>query len=314
MVRVALVGYGAIGTGILGYCLERGDEVQAVVDTDPTKVGRTIRELTGQNSDVRVLHDVRQVNQKDLDVAIFATKSRLGEIADDIEFVLGGGVSVVSTCEELAYPLYPYKHIAKRLDAAARGRKVSVVGVGVNPGFIMDWVPAVVASASKNPSRIQVTRSVDVSRRRKQLQGKMGVGKTKEEFAKGLEAGSFGHVGLVESLHLLAASLGEEAKEVTSGIAPVLGADDYVMGARQFAEGKAGVCLIRLDLEMTVTSTDFDLIEVVGDPHLKLRFENGVFGDSATVALTVNAAERILGARPGLLTVLELPIAPPERR
>jgi hypothetical protein len=80
------------------------------------------------------------------------------------------------------------------------------------------------------------------------------------------------------------------------------------MGARQFSEGRAGDCHIRLDLEMTNTSTDYDLIEVKGDPNLKLRFENGVFGDSATVALTVHAAERIGHARSGLISVLELPI------
>ena len=205
-------------------------------------------------------------------------------------------------------PDYAVDEIPKRLDRAAKENAVSIVGVGVNPGFVMDWVPAVVASASKNPRQIHVTRSVNVSRRRKQLQSKMGVGSTRAKFEKGVADGSFGHVGLVESLRLIAAALGREVQGIRSGISPILGSEDYVMGASQFAEGTAGDCFIRLDLEMTVTSTDFDLIEVKGDPHLKLRFENGVFGDSATVALTVNAAERIGRARPGLITVLELPL------
>jgi len=81
------------------------------------------------------------------------------------------------------------------------------------------------------------------------------------------------------------------------------------MGVRQFAEGKAGDCLIRLDLEMSMTSADFDVLEVKGDPDIKLRFEKGVFGDSATVALTVYAAERIGRARAGLITVLDLPLS-----
>jgi 4-hydroxy-tetrahydrodipicolinate reductase len=147
-----------------------------------------------------------------------------------------------------------------------------------------------------------------VGRRRKQLQAKMGVGLTKAKFEKGLEKGGIGHVGLVESLQLIASSLGKEATDVTWGIKPVLGAGDYVLGAQQFADGRAGDCRIRLDLEMTVSSSDFDLIEVAGDPNLKLRFENGVFGDSATVALAVNAAERVMRARPGLITILELPL------
>jgi hypothetical protein len=81
------------------------------------------------------------------------------------------------------------------------------------------------------------------------------------------------------------------------------------MGVRQFVEGHAGSCRIRLDLEMSITSADFDVIEVKGNPNIKLRFEKGVFGDSATVALTVHAMERVGRARPGLITVLDLPLS-----
>jgi hypothetical protein len=308
LIRVALVGYGAIGGGILAYCLEMKDEVRAVIDNDPEKVGKTVRELSRLNSDIRVLADVRQANFENVDVAIFSTKSVLSQTAEDMEFVLRKRVSVVSTCEELACPDLGTSDVARRLDAAAKENGVSIVGVGVNPGFVMDWVPALAASASKAPTEIHVTRSVNVGRRRRQLQSKMGVGLSRTKFEKGVSLGTIGHVGLTESLKLIARSLGHEAKELRSGITPILGSGDYVMGASQFAEGKAGGCGIRLDLEMSLTSTDFDLVEVVGDPHLKLRFENGVFGDSATVALTVHAAERIKAARPGLLTVLEFPL------
>jgi len=308
LIRVALVGYGAIGGSILAYCLERNDEVRAVIDNDPRKAGKTVRELSRLNSDVRVLPDIRQADLGQVDVAIFATKSRLSQAAPDMEYALEKGVPVVSTCEELAYPGTAEVAIARRLDEAARRKGVSIVGVGVNPGFVMDWVPAVVASASKSPTDVHVTRSVNVSRRRKQLQNKMGVGLTRARFDKGVADGSIGHVGLVESLHLIAASLGQVPGDIRTGISPILGSVDYVMGASQFAQCRAGGCSIRLDLDMTMTSTDSDLIEVRGDPGLKLRFENGVFGDSATVALTVSAAERIRRARPGLITVLELPL------
>lgn len=118
-----------------------------------------------------------------------------------------------------------------------------------------------------------------------------------------------GHVGLIESAHLIASSLGKPLDGLKHGVFPVVGSEDYVMGVRQFAEGKAGGCLIRLDLEMTMTSADFDVVEVKGDPDIKLRFEKGVFGDSATVALTVHAAERVGRARAGLITVLDLPLS-----
>lgn len=308
MVRLAVVGLGTIGAGIASYALERGHELLVAVDSDPAKAGRTVRDVAGLNSDVRVMPNLREVPLDDVQVAIFATSSRVAAIADDLEYVLRRGVRVVSTCEELAFPMYRSADIAVKLDGVAKQNGASVVGVGVNPGFVMDWVPAVVASASRSPSSIHVVRSVDVSRRRRQLQAKVGVGLTKAGFEQALADGKLGHVGLVESAHLLALSLGEELADQRHGVFPVVGADDYNLGVRQFVEGKAGGCTIRLDLEMTTTSADFDVVEVKGKPDLKLRFEKGVFGESATEALTVTAAERILSARTGLITVLELPL------
>ncbi len=309
MVRVALFGFGAIGSEIMRYLLERGHDVLAIVDSDPEKVGRTVRELSGMNSDVRIAPSVESITLAGIDVGVFATRSRLAQIASELGYVIGKGVDVVTTSEEVAYPAYAGAEVSIKLDALAKERGVSLVGVGVNPGFVMDWVPAVVASASKNPVSIHVVRSVNVTRRRSQLQAKTGVGVTKTKFERGLAEGTLGHVGLLESAHLIALSLGSELEEMKSGVFPVLGSEDYVMGVRQFAEGRAGSCRIRLDLEMTITSADFDVIEVKGEPNIKLRFENGVFGDSATIALTVHAVERVGAARPGLITILELPLA-----
>jgi len=308
LVRVALFGFGAIGSEILRYLLERGHIVLAVVDSDPQKTGRTVRELSGINSDLRIVSSADSISLSGIDVGVFATRSRLAQIAPELEYVIGRGLDVVTTSEEVSYPVYAGVDAAIKLDALAKENGVSLVGVGVNPGFVMDWVPAVVASASKHPVSIHVVRSVNVSKRRSQLQRKTGVGLTKVRFERGLADGILGHVGLVESASLIALSLGKELEEVKTGVFPVLGSDDYVMGVRQFAQGRAGDCQIRLDLEMTITSADFDVIDVRGEPSLRLRFENGVFGDSATVALTVHAVERVGAARPGLITILELPM------
>lgn len=311
MVKVVLVGLGTIGSGILAYLMERKHEVVGVVDSDPAKAGRTVREITKLESDVRVHGSVTDLDFRGAEVTVFATTSRLAELAKDLEHVLSQKVFVVSTCEELAFPDFKGDENARMVDGTAKENEVAAIGVGVNPGFVMDWVPAVVATASKSPTSIHVVRSLDVSRRRKQLQAKMGVGLTKAEFEKRKAGGGLGHVGLVESLHLIAVSMGGELGEVRTGIFPVVGSDEYVLGARQFAESRVGGCQLRLDLEMTLTSADFDVIDVKGDPHLKVRFEGGVFGDSATVALAVSAVERIRQARPGLVTVLELPLGRP---
>jgi 4-hydroxy-tetrahydrodipicolinate reductase len=300
---------GAIGTEILKYLLVRSHQVVGVVDSDPEKVGRTVAELTGLPLGVRVSASLGDLPVAEADAAIFSTKSRIADIMEGLVYAASAGLDVVTTSEEMAFPEFAGKEAARTLDDLAKEKRVTIVGVGVNPGFVMDWVPAVVASSSKSPSSIHVVRSVDVSRRRRQLQAKTGVGLTRAKFEKELQEGRLGHVGLAESAHLIALSLGVKLEELKQGVFPILGSEDYVMGVRQFVEGMAGFCQIRLDLEMSMTSADFDVVEVKGEPNVKLRFEKGVFGDSATVALVVHALERVGNAMPGLLTVLDLPLA-----
>ncbi len=309
MARVVLCGMGAIGTEILGYLLKRSHQVTGVVDSDPEKVGRTVAELTGLPIGIRVVASLRGMPLDGAEVAVFSTRSRIPDIVDDIAYAASNGLDIVTTSEEMAYPAFAGGEAAESLSKLAIEKGVTIVGVGVNPGFVMDLVPAVVASATKSPTSIHVVRSVDVSRRRRQLQAKTGVGQTRAKFEKDMKDGILGHVGLVESAHLIALSLGKPLEGLKHGVFPVLGSEDYVMGVRQFAEGRAGDCFIRLDLEMTMTSADFDVVEVKGDPELKVRFEKGVFGDSATVALVVHAVERVGRAKPGLITVLDLPLS-----
>ena len=309
MARVVLCGMGAIGTEIIAYLSKRSHEIVGVVDSDPVKAGRTVAELTGLPVAVRVSGSLKDVQLEGADVAIFSTGSRIKDLVDDIVYAATAGLDVVTTSEEMAYPEYAGGDVVATLHRLALDRGVTILGVGVNPGFVMDLVPSLVLSASKSPTSVHVVRSVDVSKRRRQLQAKTGVGHTRAKFEKEMESGVLGHGGLVESAHLIAHALGKPLRELKHGVFPVVGSEVYEMGVRQFAEGRAGDCLIRLDLEMTMTSADFDVVEVKGDPEIKLRFEKGVFGDSATVALTVHAAERVARAKPGLITVLDIPLS-----
>ncbi|MDG6955480.1 MAG: hypothetical protein JRN70_02845 [Nitrososphaerota archaeon] len=309
MAKVVLCGLGAMGTEILKHLLERGHAVVGVIDADAVKAGKTVAELTGLPLGVRVHQSVQSAPLAEAEVAVFAARSRVEDVAGDIAHLLSAGLDVVTDAEEMVYPVHAGSDDAGRLDAIAKEKGVTLVGVGVNPGFVMDWVPAVIASASKSPSRIHVVHSVDLSKRRQALQRRAGVGLGRAKFDRELAEGRLGHIGLTESAHLVALSLGRDLEGAREGTFPVLGSEDYVMGVRQFAEGRAGDCVIRLDLEMTTTSADFDVIEVSGDPVIKVRFEKGVFTESATVAMVVHAVERVGRAPAGLITILDLPLA-----
>ena len=51
-------------------------------------------------------------------------------------------------------------------------------------------------------------------------------------------------------------------------------------------------------------------VTIVGTPPFHLRVEGDDEGEAATVGALVNAIPRITLARPGLRTMMELPIAP----
>ncbi len=308
MVKVVLVGLGTIGGNVANYLLQRGHQLVAVVDSDPDKVGKPARQISNADSDVLVSASPDQAKGIDAEVAIVTARSRLTEVAEPIESAIAHGMDVVTTCEEASFPWFKNEGLGNKIDRLAKKQGVTVVGVGVNPGFIMDWVPSLIASGSRSVVDISVKRSVDVRRRRKQLQSKVGAGLTMAQFENGLADGTIGHMGLPESISLIAASLGEEIRDLKQEALPVLGDEGYVLGIRQSAEAWAGDCRIGLRLEMTTISSDFDDIEVKGDPPLKVHLDGGVFGDSSTVALTVHAAERVAKARPGFMTVLELPL------
>ncbi|MDV3293980.1 MAG: hypothetical protein LYZ70_06890, partial [Nitrososphaerales archaeon] len=288
---------GAMGAEILKHLVDRSHEVVGVADSDPGKAGRTLVELTGVPLEVRVKPSVRDIQLGGVDVAVISTSSRVSQIEADALRAISNGLDVVTTSEEMAYPDYAALDAGLRIDTLAKERGVCVVGVGVNPGFVMDWVPAVVARASKDPNTI--TRRQERGREQKEeaASGQGRGGPDQSEVRAGAGGGVLGHVGLVEFAHLIALSLGKELEGLRQGVFPVLGSEDYVMGVRQFVEGTAGRCAIRLDLEMSLTSADFDVIEIRDGPSLKLRFEKGVSGDSATVALVVHAVERVAKAR-----------------
>ena len=93
------------------------------------------------------------------------------------------------------------------LNAAAEAAGVTVVGTGVNPGFVLDLLPVIMTRPCVEVSSVRCARIVNAMRRRKQLQLKLGAGIDIEEFERRKSVGAIGHVGLRESAALIARGL-----------------------------------------------------------------------------------------------------------
>ncbi len=302
-------GLGSIGLGIVRLLLGRPDvELVGAVDVAPEKVGRDLGELVGAGElGVRVTSD--PACAEGADVVLHATHSHLAQVAPQLLGLVRLGANVISTCEELAYPWFHHAEEASRLDEAARAHGVTVTGVGVNPGFVMDLLPVVLSAACAIVRSVRVERRVDLENRREALRRKAGVGLSEEEFWDGIESGTLGHVGLPESVALIGAALGWSLDLIADHVEPVfLRGRKEVAGLHQVARGLVdGEERIRLDLILALGVASEDRIRIEGEPSLEAEIPGGVHGDQATCAIAVNAIPTVVQAPPGLRTVLELP-------
>jgi 4-hydroxy-tetrahydrodipicolinate reductase len=326
--RVVQVGLGPIGRSVAELVCERPDlALVGAVDPAPDLVGRPLAELVRGLSgpSTTVAPSLAELDLKrPADVAAHCTGSRLEDVLGQLLALVSAGISVASTCEELAYPWLRHRPLAGRLDAAARKHGATVVGTGVNPGFVCDALPIMLGWVCAEVERVAVWRVQDASTRRGPFQRKIGCGLSEESFREAVREGRLGHMGFPESAAMVAvAMLGKPPERVDEGIEPVLADEAHrtehvvvqpgeVRGLRQACVAHvAGRPAVELHLEAYLGAPDArDEVQIDGRPPLRLLLSGGVPGDLATAAATVNALSCVAEAPAGLLTVAELPLAP----
>ncbi len=301
-VKVTQYGLGPIGLGISAVLVERGYDIVSAVDVDPKKAGVDLGTLLERDPlGVVLTPDAEAALSAAPQVVIHTTQSHLSKVMPQLLGCIEAGANVISTSEELAFPWYHHPKEAKDLDEAARANGVTVVGVGVNPGFVMDLLPVVLTAPCREVRAIRVTRVVDAGLRRLPLQRKVGAGMDRATFEEGVRTGRMGHVGLPESVAMIADAMGWELESITEKIDPVMEAD-VVRGLHQIAAGTAGGQeVITLDLTMAVGAPNArDAVTVEGNPPIEMIVRGGIHGDVATCAIAVNAIPIVLASPPGL--------------
>lgn len=318
-IAVAQYGIGPIGAEIARLLLKKPwVKLVAAVDIDPNKIGKDLGEVIGLDREVgvKVTADV----QGKPEVICHSTGSRLRDVHGQLKELLGRGCHVVSTCEELSFPLDGV--IREELQKTARAHNVTLLGTGVNPGFVMDKLPLTITSVCQEVTEVQIIRIQNASTRREPLQRKVGAGMTKEEFRAAVDAGKIKHMGLRESLMLVGNGLGVEFDSVSEEkIEPIVAdrevitqylrvAPGQVAGVHQTIYGK-GRINVSLELRMYVGAEDVaaDRVIVKGVPDVEMEIKHGVHGDRATAAMVVNSIPRVVSARPGVLTMDDIPVS-----
>jgi len=325
--KIVLFGVGAMGSRIARLLLQKeGAKIVGAIDIAPDKVGRDLGDIIGLGREIGVSVSIETdavLSKTKPDVVVHATSSFLRDVYKQLEDIISHGVPVVSTCEELTYPFHSEPELAQALDVLAKRENVAVLGTGINPGFLMDTLAITLTGACQDVRRIQVRRRIDAATRRLPFQKKIGAGLTVEEFNRQVKRKVItGHVGLEQSIGMIAASLGWKLDEIiTESIEAVVAkrpvespeikaAAGRVAGLRQQAHGVAnGLNVIALDFEAYLEAEEeYDSITIEGTPNIFQRISPCVHGDLATVALVVNSIPKVINASPGLVTMAMLPI------
>ncbi len=320
-IRAVVYGVGPIGQLIARVALEKGFDVVGAIDIDPQKVGKDLGEVLGlcKTLGIKVESDADKVlRDSNPDVVLHSTGSFFDKVYPQIMRAVRVGADVVSTCETLAWPWYRYPDLAELVDNYARNYGSTVLGAGVNPGFVFDVLPAVLSTTLTRLEKITVTRSLDASKRRYSFQKKIGLGMTPTQFREALGRGEItAHVGFAESVLLMASMMGLRLDKVEEGQEAIIADRHYETQYFRIEEGQVrGVVghgsgfigdkeVIRVELRACVECEDFEEVRLMGEPSITWR-STGTSGDPATAAVIVNLAPRVLNARPGLVTLKDL--------
>src|SRR5512134_1191529 len=318
-IRVIHVGLGPIGAAVVRQVANRkGFKIVGAVDIDPAKVGRDLGEVAGLGRALRVkvMEDLKKAAKAGKpDVAVLCTSSSMKSVLPQFEAVLKLKLPIVSTTEELAYPTKANMRYARAIHQLAKKAKVAVLGTGVNPGFVMDALPIMLTGVCERVEAIRVERMQDARIRRLPFQQKIGAGLTREQFQRKVDDGSVRHVGLAESVSMIADALGWKLDRITDEIRPRIATETvaseflavdpgFVCGIVQDGTGyRDGRPIIQLHMEAYLGAPEsYDAVEITGSPALKMKLAGGVHGDVATASIVVNSLSKILEAPPGLHT------------
>jgi len=325
-VRVIVYGLGSMGSLISKFLLEKeGIDIVGAIDIAKDKVGKDLGDVLGleRKFGIKVLDDVNSLLSKiSADVAIHATSSHLKDVYPQIVSLIKHGVSVISTCEELSYPYFSEPKLAKKLNTLAKKYNVTILGTGINPGFLMDTLVITLTAVCHKIEKIEAIRVINAATRRLSFQKKIGAGLSVQEFKEKVKSKQItGNIGLKHSIAMIADALAWELDGISEYIEPIVSNKSVeskeikikageVAGLRHKAKGtmKNGKMIV-LDYQAYIGAEDeYDAVRINGIPNVNEKIQPCVNGDIGTAAIVINSIPKVLNASGGLFTMKDLPL------
>ncbi len=326
--NVIQVGLGSMGRIIAKLFLERKNiNLKAVVDNDPKFKDVNLCNLLNieEKKDIIVKSDLKAaLSAGNVDIVFIATSSSLEKVAPLIKLAVKSGNNVISICEELSYPFQYYPKLSKELDLLAKSKNVTIVGTGINPGYLMDLLPIVITAPCQKVESIKVTRMMNSAKRRESFQRKIGIGLTFEKFNENINKKEIsGHIGLTQSIYMIIAALGIDFDEINEFPPKAIITEKeftttygekipkgYVCGLESKAIAKQNdkEIIILNFIAYAGDHEEYDSIQIKGIPSINQKIIGGIHGDLGTAAIVANLIPKVINAKSGLLTMKDLPV------
>jgi 4-hydroxy-tetrahydrodipicolinate reductase len=329
-VKVVVLGTGQMGSGMIKLLLQKyGVELVGVYGRRASRAGLDIGKALGLDTTigVKITPDLPGLlGYTKPHIVMQATCSRVVDAIDEITTALHHRANVISIAEEMAYPAYRTPHLATVIHHLAVANQVTVVGTGINPGFVLDVLVIALTGVCWQVESITAQRINDLSPYGPSVLASQGIGLTPEAFTRGIEDGSVvGHHGFPESICLIAKALGWHIDRIVQHREPIIA---RVKRATPFVTVEPGCtagCLhtavayrhdtpiitlihpqqVHPHLENVATG---DIIDIHGEPPVHFVSSPEIPGGIGTIALAVNMIPAVINATPGLKSMTALPV------
>lgn len=327
-IKIILWGFGAMGKSMAENIMcKKGLKIVAVLDKDEKILHRDIGDILNISSPSGILvrNDFNNVIRNiDADIVILAIDSYIEKVIEYIELILENKKNCITLAEEMIYPYTTNFSISSKIHRLAKENNVTILGTGINPGFVLDSMIVFMSSVCNNITRINASRINDLSPYGLTVLREQGVGLSQEEFGKGILNGNIvGHIGFKQSIEFISNAIGLEVDDFIEFKEPII-TNTYretkfiniqpgmVAGCLHSAYGlKSGNPVIVLEHPQQIcpeseTIDTGDYISIEGDPNIHLNINPELPGGVGSAAITVNLIPQVIACKSGLKTMLDM--------
>lgn len=338
MIRVVCWGLGAMGSGIAKNIVKKDQmKIVGAIDRDEKLKGKELGNVLGlpkpMSADTRGQYAVviddqpeKVLSTRYPDIVVLATNSFISVVLPQILLCIEKHINVITIAEEMAYPFESHPEEAQIIDSMAKKFGVTVLGTGINPGFILDQLILNITGACLEVKKIKAQRINDLSPFGKTVMETQGVGTTLEQFKAGLKNGSIvGHIGFRQSIKMIADYLGWQLDRIEEEREPILSKTyretpyvkvepGMVAGCRHVGKGIIGNEVVielihpqQIHPEKEHVETG-DYISIEGEPNISLSIKPEIPGGKGTIALATNMIPTVVDWDSGFYSMADLPI------